>query len=324
MFKNFVLILIGIIALSLIGVVFLFKGAQRDKEYIPLEGSITPENILKIKGVGFKREAWSEYKIEGYGVKIEGGTTTQKIGKLLVKLISLSIQGEEHIGIELDGKEESGIESFTFALLLHPEKNETIYLMKIKGAPIVCSKQLPATISGLPYEEFSRKNLENEYSVDTSEWNFVSKENITLESGKRIEVYKFRRETIFEGNKIINELWLSGEVPTYLVMNSETIDKTKRSITLTNFGMDGGLPNFTKDDLKACESEIPGLPSELQKMACNSDEDCACGVDKQTGKCAYGNKIFIDTSKQCPDFCTGIAGNLRIKCVNNVCMLVPV
>ena len=291
-----------------------------------MEGSITPESILKIKGVGFKKEAWSEYKTEGYGVTIEGGTTTQKIGKLLVKLISLPIQGKEHIGIELDGKEESGIESFTFAILFHPETNEVVYLMKTRGAPTLCLKQLPTTVGGLPYEEFSRENLENEYEVDTSEWNFVGKEKITLESGKQIEVYKFRRETIFEGNKIINELWLSGEVPTYLVMSSETIGKTKRSITLINFGMDGGLPNFTNDDLKACESEsqIPGLPSELQKMACNSDEDCACGVDKQTGKCAYGNKIFIDTSKQCPDFCTGIGGNLRIKCVNNVCMLVLV
>ncbi|GBD34277.1 hypothetical protein HRbin34_00607 [bacterium HR34] len=94
--------------------------------------------------------------------------------------------------------------------------------------------------------------------------------------------------------------------------------------------MDGGLPNFTDEDLKACESGIPGLPgglpgipqvpsSGVSKLFCQSDADCACGVDKETGKCAFGNKNFIDTSKQCPDFCSGITGQFIIKCVNNIC-----
>jgi len=52
---------------------------------------------------------------------------------------------------------------------------------------------------------------------------------------------------------------------------------------------------------------------------CNSDSDCACGVHVKTGKCFYGNKNFVDPSKQCPDFCTGIAGNLEIKCIENAC-----
>ncbi|MEM4358108.1 MAG: hypothetical protein QW244_02020 [Candidatus Pacearchaeota archaeon] len=64
-------------------------------------------------------------------------------------------------------------------------------------------------------------------------------------------------------------------------------------------------------------------PSQMEtKIFCQTDDDCACGVDKETGKCAYGNKNFIDTSKQCPDFCTGIAGNIRIRCINNLCTAV--
>lgn len=70
-------------------------------------------------------------------------------------------------------------------------------------------------------------------------------------------------------------------------------------------------------------TKLPGFPSPVNKMFCRTDADCACGVDKKTGECAFGNKAYIDTSRQCPDFCTGIAGNLRIKCVNNLCTSVP-
>ncbi len=52
---------------------------------------------------------------------------------------------------------------------------------------------------------------------------------------------------------------------------------------------------------------------------CSSDDDCACGKNINTGDCFYGNKNFVDTKQQCPDFCSGIAGNLVIKCVNNKC-----
>jgi hypothetical protein len=55
------------------------------------------------------------------------------------------------------------------------------------------------------------------------------------------------------------------------------------------------------------------------EIYCRMDEDCACGVHNETRNCFYGNKNYVDTSQQCPDFCTGIAGNLVIKCVNNRC-----
>jgi len=55
------------------------------------------------------------------------------------------------------------------------------------------------------------------------------------------------------------------------------------------------------------------------KMYCEVDEDCVCGIDKETGQCAFGNKEYIDTSNQCVDFCTGIHGGFRIVCKNNIC-----
>lgn len=54
------------------------------------------------------------------------------------------------------------------------------------------------------------------------------------------------------------------------------------------------------------------------KLFCETDEDCACGVD-ETGRCAFGNKKHIDTSIQCPDFCTGIHGKLRLRCIEKRC-----
>jgi hypothetical protein len=52
---------------------------------------------------------------------------------------------------------------------------------------------------------------------------------------------------------------------------------------------------------------------------CKENKDCACGVHIETGKCFFGNINYVNTSKQCPDFCNGIGGNIRIQCINNEC-----
>lgn len=63
----------------------------------------------------------------------------------------------------------------------------------------------------------------------------------------------------------------------------------------------------------------------LNPLACSIDEDCICqGIDQKTANCFLGNKQYyekyVDKSKDCPDFCGGIAGNMLIKCVNNQCL----
>jgi len=55
---------------------------------------------------------------------------------------------------------------------------------------------------------------------------------------------------------------------------------------------------------------------------CVEDKDCACGVHIETGECFVGSKEFVNTEKQCPDYCTGIAGNLETKCINHQCKIV--
>lgn len=57
---------------------------------------------------------------------------------------------------------------------------------------------------------------------------------------------------------------------------------------------------------------------QLMNTYCEIDSDCACGKDIE-GNCFIGSKELVNTSDQCPDYCTGIAGNLEIKCINNTC-----
>lgn len=59
-------------------------------------------------------------------------------------------------------------------------------------------------------------------------------------------------------------------------------------------------------------------PPENSKF-CILDSDCACGRSNATGECFYGNRNFVNASEQCPDFCSGIGGNLEIKCINSEC-----
>ena len=68
----------------------------------------------------------------------------------------------------------------------------------------------------------------------------------------------------------------------------------------------------------------PGMTNQSNipdEKYCEKDTDCACGVRNflETKECFFGNKKYVDTSQQCPDFCTGITGDRLIKCINNEC-----
>lgn len=60
---------------------------------------------------------------------------------------------------------------------------------------------------------------------------------------------------------------------------------------------------------------------------CESDNDCICdGYDTKADKCFVGNRqyygLFVDKERDCPDFCTGIAGDRGVKCVDSKCAIV--
>lgn len=326
--KKFFSLIIGgiIIFILLVGTYFIFlKGKSKKGDYqgskkirFP-QTSTGKKDIFSIKGIGFKKESWAEYEMEGYGWKFQNGKR-EMMGKILVKLISLPIKGKEYYGIEIDGKEDSPLEGVIFAMIFEKDGEGSYYLVKTKQTPTLCMSEKISGYEDIP-EFFNQKSIDQQYKVDLSTWQFVAEEEMTLKSGKKIKVFKFKINMEKYDSR---DLWLSPQVPTYLVLSRETIEGVNRSIVLTNFGMDGGLPNFTNEDLKTCDSErtlpqLPDLPSEISKMFCQTEADCVCGVDKKTGKCAFGNKQFIDSSKQCPDFCGGIYGKFRIRCVSNVC-----
>lgn len=75
---------------------------------------------------------------------------------------------------------------------------------------------------------------------------------------------------------------------------------------------------------------VPPQPVNMLEDAsyCNVDADCTCGgIDTQTSDCFVGNKLYaskyVDFSRDCPDFCTGIAAHLETKCVSHICQNVP-
>jgi hypothetical protein len=83
---------------------------------------------------------------------------------------------------------------------------------------------------------------------------------------------------------------------------------------ITTALLDGKWDMIKGQLIPAAEEAVPS-----SEIYCETDTDCACGVHTVTKDCFYGNVAFVDTTKQCPDFCTGIAAMFEIKCVNNEC-----
>lgn len=61
--------------------------------------------------------------------------------------------------------------------------------------------------------------------------------------------------------------------------------------------------------------EVP----EISEKYCTKDDDCGCGIHKTREECFYGNKKYVDMTKNCPDFCSGLSGNLELRCINFEC-----
>lgn len=72
-----------------------------------------------------------------------------------------------------------------------------------------------------------------------------------------------------------------------------------------------------------CGAEYGKISEPGQDTSCITDEECACGTHINTGQCFYGNKLYVNAEKQCPDFCSGFAGNLTMRCLNRECRQVP-
>jgi len=327
--KKLIIILVVALVIVVGGLIFLKKGTQVSQvktESAPKTPIETQKELVrKIKGIGFKEGAWAEYKIKG-GVE----------GKLTVKMFSFDIEGKKIKGFEMTHPEMGSHVNFWddagkfYQGIIYPKMG-----LMCAGGEIDKGKSF-----GAGQFEFKKSNLEEEYEVDET-LEFVGKDKFKTESGKEIEILKFKRKIqtgmeYEEGKEFVveTEFWFSPQVPTYFVYGKDVEGgKLLFEGTLVDFGLEGAKISVSKRDIENCikgESfpQIPGMPKipELPKFPlkedkryCQTDTDCACGVDKETKECAIGNKKYIDTSKECPDFCGGIAGHLKLVCKENQC-----
>jgi len=70
----------------------------------------------------------------------------------------------------------------------------------------------------------------------------------------------------------------------------------------------------------------PAAEPSVDSKTCASDGDCVCGgFDARADKCFVGNRnyydLFVNKTRDCPDFCSGIANNLETKCVQKECVI---
>ena len=69
-----------------------------------------------------------------------------------------------------------------------------------------------------------------------------------------------------------------------------------------------------------CGDEVSADCSDVEmSMVCSQDSDCSCGVHIVDGSCFYGNQKCVNEEEQCPDFCSGRAGQLAIRCMDGIC-----
>jgi hypothetical protein len=63
--------------------------------------------------------------------------------------------------------------------------------------------------------------------------------------------------------------------------------------------------------------ERPGIPVDI---SCARDTDCACGTHISTGECFHGNRNYVNTLRQCPNYCP-LGINQGMICVDNICRM---
>jgi len=68
-----------------------------------------------------------------------------------------------------------------------------------------------------------------------------------------------------------------------------------------------------------CDTSSAEQPPWESERSCKVDTDCACGTHITTHECFAGNKAYVDTSRQCPDFCMGFDGRRVLRCVDGEC-----
>jgi hypothetical protein len=136
---------------------------------------------------------------------------------------------------------------------------------------------------------------------------------------------RFRHYFIFKENNICSSIQLAQDDAQYLkdVNCSLTTDE---GVTFLNLDNEKYYVISQSDSMIVLQkiNTTPVVVDDNGEKYCSKDSDCACGVNIKTKSCFAGNKKYVDITKQCPDFCSGIVGNLTTKCVNNLCKQITI
>lgn len=328
---NKVYVIIAVIV-SVIIIATLVFISTKPKDLEKLSPTATTIQTRTIRGIGFKDGAWSKYSLSGFGIEFEGEGKRNIRGLGTIKSLSFDYRGKKFIGIEGDIQPDiTKNERYGFLSLFDIESGQQAYgLLRLRDR-VLCLSALEGVKTGGIYQEFGKENVEESFSLEDV-GNFIGEDEYTLPSGKKVKVLKFKKNINVSEKGVrfySQELWISGEVPMYYVYFAEKYiengtEKIGPELKLIDFGLSGAISSFTSNDIAICESEaeeqpLP-IPQQGNKLYCNNDDDCVCGIDRETKECAYGNRRYIDASVKCQDFCEGITGSIRIKCINNLCM----
>lgn len=131
-------------------------------------------------------------------------------------------------------------------------------------------------------------------------------------------VSNLNRSLVAAGLGVVSLLTLSGCPSTV-----DCVKEPQNGACVTSVGNATGVSSSGDSGVGATGNTATTNQSAATcSKACTSVADCACGRDAANGACAVGRKECIDASSQCPDFCTGITGKMRLECVNQLCALV--
>jgi len=229
---NSKLLIILVVALVVIVGVFAFLKKTQFS-------SVKTERI--INGIGFKEGAWAKYETRG-GIE----------GNLTVKMFSFDIEGKKIKGLEMTHSEIGTLIS------VWDDDGKSYQGMIYPGMGFLCAGEVGVSF-GLAIFEFKKNNLEEEYEVDET-LEFIGKDKFKTESGKEIEILKFKRKIqtgmeYEEGKEFVveTEFWFSPQVPTYFVYGKDVEgDHLLFEGTLVDFGLEGAKISVTKRDIENC------------------------------------------------------------------------
>ena len=170
-------------------------------------------------------------------------------------MVSYTIQQKIYRGIEIERKAEEEPEMRGF--ILWGEAGDLIQGIQADPAGCICTRMM---VTPLPqYVPATKETIGEKYEVE-ERFDFIGKDRFKTESGKEVEVLKFMSAAYVKNETIIDEVWISPQVPFYFVYLTEYAKSgpVAYEVILIDFDVKGGEPYFTQEAIENCLQRMPG------------------------------------------------------------------